>query len=93
LLLAASTVQRLYLECVELMLFQTQLAHDVFHDDDCAINDETEIDRAQTHQISRNAEARHPVMAKSGGAVATISAARRLRAEPAHHHDQHCAFE
>ena len=44
----------------ELILFQTELPHDIFHDDHRAVDDESEIDRAQAHQISGNAEARHP---------------------------------
>ena len=33
----------------EVMLFLRELAHDVLHDHHCAVDDQTEINRAETH--------------------------------------------
>ena len=43
----------------KLMLLLAELANDVFHNDDCAINDEAEINRAQAHQVAGDAQALH----------------------------------
>ena len=43
----------------KLVLPLSKLADDVLHDDDRAIDDEAEVDRAETHQVSGDTEARH----------------------------------
>ena len=43
----------------QMMLFLGELAHDVLHDHHCAIDDQTEINRAEAHQSSRNAKPFH----------------------------------
>ena len=43
----------------KLVLSIAKPAHDVFHDDDRAINDESKINRAQAHQVAGDAESRH----------------------------------
>ena len=37
----------------ELVLAYPKLAHDVFNNYDCAVDDQPEINRAQTHQVAR----------------------------------------
>ncbi len=43
----------------QLMLTRAHLPDDVLDDDHRPINDETEVNRAETHQISRNTQTRH----------------------------------
>src|SRR3982751_5696182 len=43
----------------KMVLTNSQLTHDILHNHNCAIYDQTEIDRAKTHQISRDAELQH----------------------------------
>ena len=70
----------------------SELAHDVFDNDDRAVDDQSEINRAQTHQVAGDAEAFNmPVSAnrnESGIAAATMSAARQLP-NNANKHDDH----
>ena len=61
-LLAASTVWAAFLDrerASKLVLPLAKLAHDVFHNHDRAIDDQAEINRAETHQVAGDAEARH----------------------------------
>src|SRR6266480_2407710 len=41
------------------MLLRTQLTNNIFHNHNCAIDDQSKIDRTKTHQISGNAKSRH----------------------------------
>ena len=43
----------------EVLLFVRELADDVFHDHDRAIDDEAEVHRAEAHEIAGDAEVRH----------------------------------
>src|SRR6266508_5820923 len=41
------------------MLFKPELANDIFNNDHRTVDDESKVDRAKTHQISRDAEPCH----------------------------------
>ena len=43
----------------ELVLFESELAKDIFDNNDGAIDDEAEVHGAETHEISRQAERAH----------------------------------
>ena len=81
----------------KLVLPHAELAHDIFHDDDRAINDEAEINRAETHQIAGDAELPHAGERKEererdGGGDDEGRAPVAEQQEENHDH-QHRAFE
>src|SRR6266480_931105 len=51
----------------EFMLPDSELAYHVFNDHDRAVDDESEINRAETHQVTRHAELHHAGQGKEKG--------------------------
>ena len=81
----------------KLVLPHAELAHDIFHDDDRAINDEAEINRAETHQIAGDAELPHAGERKEererDGGGDDEGRAPVAEQQEEHYDHQHCAFE
>ena len=81
----------------QLVLPHAELPHDVFHDDDRAINDEAEINRAQAHQVAGDAKVPHARERKEegerNGGGHDERRAPVAKQQEEHHDDQHRALE